>query len=397
MTRTRSTPVPNPGSASRTVAESNSIPETIDEDASTTSDVEEIQGTKLTEQALRSLSDAELDARLRVAEATKERAEKEKKLMALQNGEDPAALAARALTAVEPGPRIRVAEKKFTGHKKKFTGKSARELLTFLVSLEADHRYYHHYFTTDYDKIFNAVKCLEGTAETHWRSLNGDSDFENMQWDEFKDELKECLGDAATRDGDTYSRWMGATWKEGNNASVTYEYLRGLETLLPEEPTEEMLFYHFWNLTPVVYKERLSGAAKPKTRRSLVTAINQLYIDLGHNKRSHRGEDRNGKRNKSGDGKDSEKTVSNRKEQGNQAGKGNQGSSSSKETKPRTDVTCNYCEKPGHLMYDCRTKKYHEKNGTLKDGWKMGPKGFATKVQAVRTEKSSGKGPASAA
>jgi hypothetical protein len=133
-----------------------------------------------------------------------------------------------------------------------------------------------------------------------------------MLWSEFEEEMKESLGDTSTRDGDTYNRWMRATWKNGSNASVTYEYIKGLEALLPDAPTEDMTFYHFWNLTPAVYEERLSGAANPLTRRELVTAINQLCIDLGQNKRPARDEDEDSKRGRYGN--DSQSSGSGRRD-----------------------------------------------------------------------------------
>jgi hypothetical protein len=325
---------------------------------------------EITQETLKALTDEELDEMLKMAEAAKQREAKEKRLMELKLGIAQAAASGndRPSDLLTHG----AADRKFTGHKKKFTGQSAQEYQHFMIAVEADHRYYTRYFLTSYDKIFHAVAALGGAAERHWRTFVGATSFETMLWNDFKEEMSNSLGDAATRDGDTIASWMQATWIEGGNATVNYEYLKGLEVMMPEPLTEFQLFHHFWNITPVVYKERLSGKAKPTTRRDLVEAINQLYIDLGHRKRAAKGESKDNKKFKSEP--DDTPQPSNRGGRGGRGARGYRGGRGRGSTRGgrgghKDSITCDYCKVHGHHAPQCFIKQNDEKKGSLKPGW----------------------------
>jgi hypothetical protein len=62
---------------------------------------------------------------------------------------------------VQPPLPQRAAVKKFVAHNVTFKGITVTEYTQWITALEGDHAYYHHYFATDEEKVFEGAHFLK--------------------------------------------------------------------------------------------------------------------------------------------------------------------------------------------------------------------------------------------
>jgi uncharacterized protein YukE len=228
----------------------------------------------------------------------------------------------------------------------RYKGRSIKEYDAYMTRLTYHFRRYSHWYEShdpDTRKIEAAVEILDDDPMGAWRTHEEDAGgIEGITWQDYQDFLLSLIKDPEMLHRDANQKYSEAAQKDHQSVREFARYLQLWESRLPYQYTESQRKDHLRSkVLRAVRNEALKYPNEPKTYDGFIAHLQKIEDNMAtrwtsrkagrQDKRFRPPPDR---RNTKSDNRGSDKQAK----------------------------YCTYCKKTNHIVEDCRTKRYHERN-----------------------------------
>lgn len=234
-----------------------------------------------------------------------------------------------------------------------FKGNTIKESRNFIRELEVTFAITAGTYPTDREKVLYGVMFLAGEAHEAWHQQNSINDIDDYTFQEFKDFVRNAVGDPVNRSISVTLQYDRLQQKESQSVQAFATEISVCEDQMPAYTEAQRVRHFLAKLQPTLRSSIIKFHTIPATRRELIALASRIEnTDREPHKRSNPdAQDRKG--NKKAKHEPSSHSKNKRDASDTPAKTATSGSTS---TFDKSKVECYGCGKKGHYKGECKSK-----------------------------------------